>query len=73
MGGTGYPETSVLDYHYMLRNFPEERRFQLEGNFVCMGYNLYKKNTEQRLQIALKRKVYCKQKGMRLPDVSFIT
>jgi len=40
LGATGYPETSVQDNHYTLRNFPEQSMFQFEGNFVYMGHNL---------------------------------
>ena len=29
MGPIGCPETSVHNYHYTLRNFPEERRSHL--------------------------------------------
>jgi len=28
MGQIGCPETSVTNYHYTLRNIPEERRYQ---------------------------------------------
>jgi len=40
MGTTGYPETSVQYYHCTLRNLPDERIFQFEGNFVYMEHNL---------------------------------
>jgi hypothetical protein len=29
MGPMGFPQTSVRNYHYTLRNIPEERRFHL--------------------------------------------
>jgi hypothetical protein len=29
MGSIGYPETSARNYHYMLRNIPEERSSRL--------------------------------------------
>jgi len=29
MGQTGYPETSIMIYHYSLRNNPQERSYHL--------------------------------------------
>jgi len=41
MGPIGCPETSAKNYHYTLRNFPEERRFHLlcDGSLkLCKRY-----------------------------------
>jgi hypothetical protein len=32
MGPIGYPKTSVMNYHYSLRNNPEQRRAQHHEN-----------------------------------------
>jgi hypothetical protein len=34
MGPIGCPETTVRDYHYLLRNNPEELSSQCEGSFL---------------------------------------
>jgi hypothetical protein len=34
IGPIGYPETSVQNYHSVLRNIPEERRSHIQHNFL---------------------------------------
>jgi hypothetical protein len=36
MGPVGFREMSVQDYHFTLRNSPEEGRFHLEAVYNCV-------------------------------------
>ena len=60
VGLIGFPETSVMNYHYMLRNLPEERRSHLQSGGSLKSRPCLSLGTETYGQTCGRKDVYCK-------------
>jgi len=63
MGLTGCSETSAMNYHYKLRNIPEERRSHLHRGGSLKSLPCFSFGTELFGQTCRREDVYCKEVG----------
>jgi hypothetical protein len=63
IGLTDYPETSAMNYHYTLRDIPEERKSHLHSDGSLKSRPCLNFGTETCGQACKREDVYCKEVG----------